>query len=468
MVEQRISQWRLVDEGWGRCAADEATLHEPQNVREYVALHQLLRVGHGTRLLDIACGAGLAAELAAARGADVAAIDASHRLVAIARDRLPRADVQVGDMRELPWTDDSFDVVTSFRGIWGTTPEALDEARRVLRPGGLLGITVWGHIKVSPGAWALTPFTWADGAKVAHQAAMNSLGKPGAGEAVLAGHGFEAVRRVSVPSVWEFADPEQFARALACTGPAYEALETMGEPEFLDAARDLAAAHVRNGLPLRAEINMVGFVARKPQPIGAGAFVAEPGELNEAARAAYDDDRTELGYVMNHTRVWAHDAGALDGIFAVLNGVTERAGLSLRDRGILVAATTSTLGDSSCSLAWGTRLADAATPELSAGVLTGSDDGLDERERVLADWARRVTRDPNAATRRDVDRLRAVGYDDGQIHALTTYVALRIAFATVNDALGVSPDRQLVEQAPAAVRAAVGFGRAAAVEPSSP
>lgn len=195
-------------------------------------------------------------------------------------------------------------------------------------------------------------------------------------------------------------------------------------------------------------------------------FLSEPRELSAAARAAYDDDRAELGYVMNVTRVWAHDAESLDTLFEVLGRVATRAGLSDRDRGILVAATASTLGDSCCSFAWGGRLADATTPELSAGVLTGRDEGLDEREHVLAAWARRVVADPNGVTAADVERLRDVGYDDGQVHAVTTFVALRLAFSTVNDALGARPDRQLVVDAPAAVRAAVGWGRPAAADPS--
>jgi SAM-dependent methyltransferase len=156
-----------------------------------VALHELLGVTKGERLMDIACGAGLAVELAALRGAECAGIDASERLIKVAVDRSPGADLRVGDMHELPWDDNTFDVVTSFRGIWGTTPEALDEARRVLKPGGRLGITVWGHIKASPGAWALAPFLLASEPKVENQAAMVSLGRPGVGEALLADKGFD-------------------------------------------------------------------------------------------------------------------------------------------------------------------------------------------------------------------------------------------------------------------------------------
>ena len=122
------SAWRQVDEGWGRRAVDFATLSEPANCREYVALHHHLGVGPNDRLLDIACGAGLAVELATAVGATCSGIDASPRLIAVARDRNPHADLRVGDMQDLPWADASFDVVTSFRGIWGTTPGAVPEA----------------------------------------------------------------------------------------------------------------------------------------------------------------------------------------------------------------------------------------------------------------------------------------------------------------------------------------------------
>src|SRR6201996_5969950 len=111
-------QWTLVDEGWGRKAADFATLSEPGNCREYVFLHHRLGVDTGDRLLDVACGSGLALELARLRGAAVAGIDSSARLAAGARDRTPGADIRVGDMRALPWEPASFDVATSFRGIW--------------------------------------------------------------------------------------------------------------------------------------------------------------------------------------------------------------------------------------------------------------------------------------------------------------------------------------------------------------
>ncbi len=69
-------QWTLVDEGWGRRAVDFATLSEPSNCREYVSMHHRLGVDAGDRLLDVACGSGLAIELARLRGASCQAYEA--------------------------------------------------------------------------------------------------------------------------------------------------------------------------------------------------------------------------------------------------------------------------------------------------------------------------------------------------------------------------------------------------------
>jgi SAM-dependent methyltransferase len=263
--DEGTPQWTLVDEGWGRKAVDFATLSEPGNCREYTAVQHRLGIDAGDRLLDMACGSGLALELAGLRGAECCGIDASPRLVAVARDRNPGCDIRTGDMNALPWEPESFDVVTSFRGIWGTTPHAVAEMYRVLRPGGRAGITVWGHLKLSPGAWALAPFRLAATEKVGNQAAMVSLGRPGAGEQLLAANRFAAVERVDVAFAWEFPDPELYARALAATGPAYEAIQNVGEAEFHRRAVEQAAAQRRDGLPLRAEIKVVAFLARKPE-----------------------------------------------------------------------------------------------------------------------------------------------------------------------------------------------------------
>ncbi|HEY3957401.1 MAG TPA: hypothetical protein VGM53_28880 [Streptosporangiaceae bacterium] len=189
-------------------------------------------------------------------------------------------------------------------------------------------------------------------------------------------------------------------------------------------------------------------------------------EVTGAARAIFDEDEAEVGFVMNASRLWAYQPKAMTGLFELLGSVAAGASLTERQRGILIAACASSLGDSCCSLAWGTRLAGQASPSLAAGVLSGADTGLDPAEQAMAAWARQVARDPNAAAAGDVQALRDAGLSDAGIFAVTVYVALRIAFSTVNDALGVRPDAEYATLAPTAVRDAVTFGRPLADHPA--
>lgn len=187
-------------------------------------------------------------------------------------------------------------------------------------------------------------------------------------------------------------------------------------------------------------------------------FLNPAGPSPEAQRL-FDDDLAELGYVMNASRLWAHNASTVEGIFGLLRQLTSTYNLSMRQRGILVTACTSAFGDSSCALAWGGKLARETDAGLAAGVVLGTDDGLTEPERAMAAWARAVARDPNATTAAGVQTLRDNGFSDGEIFAITTFVALRLAFSTVNDALGARPDAQFRTTVPPAVLEAVTFGR---------
>jgi len=187
-------------------------------------------------------------------------------------------------------------------------------------------------------------------------------------------------------------------------------------------------------------------------------FLGVPEPTAEAQRL-FDDDVAELGYVMNTSRLWAYQPATLNGLFDLLREIISAQGLTLRQRGILVAACASTIGDSYCSLAWGSKLAKATDAQTASGVIRGDDDGLTTSERAMAGWARKVARDPNGTSDADVQALRDAGFGDDQIFAITVFVALRIAFSTINDALGARPDAAFRITAPEAVLDAVTFGR---------
>ena len=279
---------------------------------------------------------------------------------------------------------------------------------------------------------------------------MVALGRPGVGEAFLSEAGFIELERVDVPFVFEFADPDAYARALASTGPAFEAIQAVGEESFFNSARELGRQQIREGLPLRAPIALVGLLAAKPLRAelrsrgGAtpdavqsrSGFLSAPPH-SPAAQRLFDEDLQGTGYVTNVSHLWAHLPSALNGLSDLMGETTRAASLSSTHRAVLVTAAASALGDSYCSMAWGKRLSEATTPEIAAAVIRGGTEGLDDTGQALARWARLVATSPNSISAEDVQSLRDVGFDDPQIFALTAFVALRLAFSTVNDALGV-------------------------------
>lgn len=194
-------------------------------------------------------------------------------------------------------------------------------------------------------------------------------------------------------------------------------------------------------------------------------FLDEP-PVTPQAQELFDEDVAESGYVWNVSRLWAYQPATLESLFGLMSQAFKPSGLGFRQRGILVTAAASTLGDSYCSLAWGGKLSRVSDPNLAAGVLDGTDTGLTDQEKALASWARKIVENPNTTTPADLQELREAGLTDDQIFATTVFVALRLAFSTVNDALGASPDDQLVKSLHPTVTATVTYGRPAIPAPT--
>ncbi|MEV6815245.1 hypothetical protein [Micromonospora sp. NPDC051296] len=188
------------------------------------------------------------------------------------------------------------------------------------------------------------------------------------------------------------------------------------------------------------------------------AFLVDPPET-PAVTTVYEADVTSDGYVNNLTRVWCWRPDVLASFQALRADLLSGSDLSPRDVAVMVAATAAARGDAYCALAWGTRLAELSDEATAAKVLRGVDGGLSERDAALAGWSRQVVQNPNTTTEAHVNRLRDLGLSDRAIFEVTAWIAFRLAFSTINDALGARPDPQLAERAPRLVREAVTYGR---------
>jgi SAM-dependent methyltransferase len=108
-----------------------------------------LTLSPGDTLLDVACGSGQLALVAAARGVKVTGIDIATNLILAARGRAAAAGLDVrfddGDAEALPYPDASFDAVATLYGaMFAPRPERVAaELLRVCRPGGIVVMANW-------------------------------------------------------------------------------------------------------------------------------------------------------------------------------------------------------------------------------------------------------------------------------------------------------------------------------------
>ena len=216
---------------WGASASDWATIVEPDQTPIYKAALDAIEVRPDMRLLDVGCGSGLAMELAQKRGATVSGLDAAEGLLAVARDRLPDADLRHGDVEALPYEDETFDAVTAFNSVqYATDPTAaLREVKRVSRSGAPVAIATWGPVeqcemRVVLGAIGslLPPPPPGAGGPFA-------LAAPGALEALVEGAGLTAKQVIDVPTPFIYADLDTAIRGHLSSGPARMAIDRAGE-----------------------------------------------------------------------------------------------------------------------------------------------------------------------------------------------------------------------------------------------
>lgn len=240
MSNLELSEHARAQQGlWGTDPLGWAEIAEPLNTPLFEAMLQATGVSSGTRLLDVGCGSGLALTLASARGAVVAGIDVSPGLLGVARERLPGADLRLGDLQVLPFGDAAFDVVIGVNAFqFAADPvAALAEAARVVRPGGAVAASLFAEPErnestaIHEAMSALSP----PQRQAAH--APYSLSAAGNLEAALVSSGLLVEAAEEVPVDWAYASADDAVRGLLSSGGGARAIEDSGRAAVEEAVR---------------------------------------------------------------------------------------------------------------------------------------------------------------------------------------------------------------------------------------
>ncbi len=215
---------------WGVQTRNWADLMEKMSLPIYHVVLDKTNVGRGTRLLDIGCGTGMAAQLAAKLGAHVSGLDASEAELVIARERVPNGDFRCGEMEELPYADASFDVVTEFNSFqFAQYPEnALKQARRVVKPAGYIAMVAWGRIEDCEFASTLKAVMACLPPPTPGARGPFALSEPGKIEALLEQTGLTLCGRGDVSCPFEYLDDETAWETISSSGPLVAAIRTAG------------------------------------------------------------------------------------------------------------------------------------------------------------------------------------------------------------------------------------------------
>lgn len=249
--------------------------HEKLSVVTTQSVEALLNaadVRSGSKVLDVATGAGYNAAAAVNRGAEAIGIDFSAAQVALAKRTYPDGQFRLGDAEALPFAGDTFDAVVNGFGMCHLpNPDlALREAWRVLKPGGKIAFAVWDAPERTVGFGAIYAGIRAHGTMDTDLPAGPNFflfSDPAYSTAALERAGFVSAACRQARQVWVMADPDELFEVILNGSVRAAATLRAQKAEALDAirrfTRDAVCKYQRGD---RYEVPMPAVVATGTKP----------------------------------------------------------------------------------------------------------------------------------------------------------------------------------------------------------
>jgi SAM-dependent methyltransferase len=216
--------WSIAPQHW-------STYFEPFFIPMYKKALEQLQLTGNTSLLDAGCGSGLFSRMAVAAGAQVIGVDAASGLLEVARERNPQHNFLEEDLESLPFASNSFDVVTGFNSFQyaGNFTNAVAEAKRVLKDGGLLVIGIWDKPEASEATTILKAISTLLPPPATGTPGPFALSEDGKIESIASSIGLKMVQKTSVACPALYYTKNDAIKSFMGTGPAAAALNHVSE-----------------------------------------------------------------------------------------------------------------------------------------------------------------------------------------------------------------------------------------------
>jgi SAM-dependent methyltransferase len=204
---------------------------EPTFIPMYQAVLNQLDLTDDQMVLDAGCGSGLFLSMVSATGATIHGIDAAPGLLAVSKKRLPGATLLIEDLESIPFSNDSFDLVTGFNSFQyaGSFENALSEARRVTKKNGKLVLGIWGKEEDCDAGTVLKAVSALLPPPPPGTPGPFALSEDGKVEAICNSIGLKVIKKQTVFCPWQFTSINELHEAFMCTGPCVKAAQIIGE-----------------------------------------------------------------------------------------------------------------------------------------------------------------------------------------------------------------------------------------------